>query len=287
VELDRDGKGARRLRLTAFRVDGRTTSLEAGLSAPAAAPAHMLRLLKEKGLERLDLGFGIDSLMLSASRAEPVEARQGAMVGDAREAPLPEALAGLIDRLEAKLGEGAARRPVMRESWIPERSEAWVPARPTAKPAPTVADVRARPILLLDPPEPVETTAELPDGVPAQFRWRRAAHKVVKAAGPERLSPEWWRNLALPAEEAAPSAAHPRESGDPDVLSTGAVDAEKNLDPRVRGDERKSGKHLPRTRDYYRVEDEAGRRFWLFREGLYGREDIDKAPSWWLHGVFA
>ena len=53
----------------------------------------------------------------------------------------------------------------------------------------------------------------------------------------------------------------------------------------------------------YRVEDEAGRRFWLFREGLYGREDVsvrnaekaqandpDKAlprpPTWWLQGVF-
>jgi protein ImuB len=44
----------------------------------------------------------------------------------------------------------------------------------------------------------------------------------------------------------------------------------------------------PRTRDYYRVEDEAGARYWLFREGLYGWEDRDgaKPPSWWLHGLF-
>ena len=42
-----------------------------------------------------------------------------------------------------------------------------------------------------------------------------------------------------------------------------------------------------RTRDYYAVEDEAGRRFWLFRDGLYDREDLDKLPNWWLHGVFA
>jgi protein ImuB len=76
---------------------------------------------------------------------------------------------------------------------------------------------------------------------------------VVKAAGPERLSPEWWR---------------PRTSREP-----------------------------PRTRDYYRVEDEQGRRYWLFREGLYGREDVSveddeaggplpRPPTWWLHGVF-
>jgi protein ImuB len=46
-------------------------------------------------------------------------------------------------------------------------------------------------------------------------------------------------------------------------------------------------KPASRTRDYYRVEDEDGRRYWLFREGLFGREDADKSPSWWLQGVFA
>lgn len=39
------------------------------------------------------------------------------------------------------------------------------------------------------------------------------------------------------------------------------------------------------TRDYYRVEDREGRRFWLFREGLYGRE-ADQ-PRWYVHGLFA
>jgi protein ImuB len=37
-------------------------------------------------------------------------------------------------------------------------------------------------------------------------------------------------------------------------------------------------------RDYYRVEDEEGRRFWLFRAGLYGG---DHQPRWFLHGVFS
>jgi protein ImuB len=39
------------------------------------------------------------------------------------------------------------------------------------------------------------------------------------------------------------------------------------------------------TRDYYLVEDDAGRRFWLFREGLYGRETA--SPCWFVHGLFA
>jgi protein ImuB len=248
AELDRDGQGARRLRLTAFRVDGLTTVIEAGLSAPAAAPAHLVRLLRETGLERLDLGFGIDALMLAACWAEPIEARQGEM-GAERAAVPAEALPGLIDRLQAKLGEGTVRRPALRESWIPERSEAWTLAGPTAAAAPAEIDARPRPILMLDPPEPVETLAELPDGVPARFVWRRASRRVVKAEGPERLSREWWR-------EAAPSSEDERSK-------------------------------ISRTRDYYRVEDDQGRRYWLFREGLYNREDIDRPPTWWLHGVFA
>ncbi len=37
------------------------------------------------------------------------------------------------------------------------------------------------------------------------------------------------------------------------------------------------------ARDYYRVEDEAGARFWLFRAGAYG---AGAPPRWWLHGLF-
>jgi len=39
------------------------------------------------------------------------------------------------------------------------------------------------------------------------------------------------------------------------------------------------------TRDYYRIEDDEGRRYWVFRRGLYGREAAD--PNWYLHGLFA
>jgi len=38
------------------------------------------------------------------------------------------------------------------------------------------------------------------------------------------------------------------------------------------------------TRDYYRVEDENGRRFWVFRQGQYGVEQAH--PNWYLHGLF-
>jgi protein ImuB len=46
------------------------------------------------------------------------------------------------------------------------------------------------------------------------------------------------------------------------------------------------------TRDYFRVEDEAGLRFWIYRDGLYGSELMNEVgestPSnWFVHGLFA
>ena len=38
------------------------------------------------------------------------------------------------------------------------------------------------------------------------------------------------------------------------------------------------------TRDYYSCEDDEGRRFWLFREGLYASET--ESPRWFMHGLF-
>ena len=36
-------------------------------------------------------------------------------------------------------------------------------------------------------------------------------------------------------------------------------------------------------RDYYAVEDEEGKRYWLFRSGHYS----DKKYQWFIHGFFA
>jgi protein ImuB len=55
---------------------------------------------------------------------------------------------------------------------------------------------------------------------------------------------------------------------------------------RAEGPERISGDWMGggAARDYYRVEDKDGRRYWLYREGLYGE---DLTPRWFVHGLFA
>ena len=276
AQLDRGGKGARRLVLTAFRVDGRTTSLEAGLSAPQATPAHLLRLLKERGLERLDLGFGADALMVSAHKAEAAKARQGDLE-TGQERAGPEALAALIDRLGARLGEAAVLRPILIDSHLPERSEAWAPAGAEPAVQTGAADDRPRPLFLLDPPELIQTLAGMPDHPPAQFSWRRVMRKVTRAEGPERLAPEWWRG---------PVSDLFKKEMEETLLSEAEKEAAKarRIIERSQTRERQDAS---RTRDYFRVEDEHGRRYWLFREGLYDHGAPERLPTWWMHGVFA
>jgi protein ImuB len=38
------------------------------------------------------------------------------------------------------------------------------------------------------------------------------------------------------------------------------------------------------ARDYFRVEDDQGHRFWIYRKGLYGHDEMQ---SWYMHGVLA
>ncbi len=245
--MEADGQGARALTLTAFRVDGRTSAVSIRMGRALCDVPVWMRLFRETGIERIDPGFGIDALMLTAEVVEPVVALQVA-IGQEDQARQAEGMAALIDRLSARLGEASVRVATPCGSWLPERAERWRPALAKAPPPEEGAGDprRARPLLLLDPPEPVEATADLPDGTPAQFTWRRVLRKVARAEGPERLSPEWWR---------------PRPDG-----------------------------RLARTRDYYRIEDEQGLRYWLFREGLYGAEYVgakdQRPPSWWMHGMF-
>jgi protein ImuB len=41
-----------------------------------------------------------------------------------------------------------------------------------------------------------------------------------------------------------------------------------------------------RLRDYYRIEDAAGRRYWIYRQGIAG-DGRGGVPDWFLHGLFA
>lgn len=260
-------QGARQVELALYRVGGgsgvkiggvaagRIDTVTIGTSRASRAPDHLLRLINEQ-LDRLpeplpessgSVEQTIEFLTLTAITTEPLSAVQTSHISGDRQSDAI-GLEQLIDRLTARLGTANVVRFETRESHLPERTQAAVSALAPAlgsapKPlsqSPSPAVMCPRPPRLLPRPEPVTAIAPVPDDPPMLFRWHRHSHRIVRAEGPERLAPEWWR--------------HPTSLSDS-------------------------------TRDYYRVEDTDGRRFWLYRDGLYD-SSASEPPRWYLHGFF-
>jgi protein ImuB len=297
VLLERQAKGARRIELELYRVDGDVRRIRVGASRPLNEARAIVRLIAERLASRdeepIDAGYGVDLMRLACLAAEPLAPSQ-AELERAHEAERARALTELLDRLSARLGARAVTRRELIEAHLPEQAEAAAPAtlgqarmrgenrhceepqgvcknarlstgygdeaiqrnaEPTTvsgllrhSPSQTGVSRRpmarndglngapARPLRLFVRPEPIEALAEVPDGPPLRFRWRRVLHDIAAIEGPERIAAPWWRRVGAP------------------------------------------------TRDYFRAEDSEGRRFWLYREGLWGRETAQ--AKWFVHGVF-
>jgi protein ImuB len=218
-------QGGMRFELSFFRCDGDVQSQIVSTALPARESLRIFRLFREK-LGLIDPGFGIDAAMLAAIRVEPLEARQTKFVAPAQTAVCVEELAALIDALENRLGEGRVYRLAPHESYLPERAfkkQTIIPETSKAlsgilqNAAPRARKDRGyrkagsgmtraieqdktvwrsmgeRPIRLFARPQPIDVTAALPDAPPMLFRWRKVLHRIDRADGPERISPEWWQ----------------------------------------------------------------------------------------------
>ena len=262
VELERAGLGAQSFHLFLYRVDHKVMTLSVNAARATRDAAHIGRLFSYRA-ERLegeyDAGFGIDMIRLAATSLSPLGAVQaGAFGSDDGAATLDT----LYDLMSSRLGAPAVVRSQPVNSHVPELAvrlePAVAPSPPPAEAPPPV--LRPRPLRLLPQPEPITVIAEVPDAPPSRMIWRRISYRFVRASGPERIAAEWQhsaRRLAL--TEAAVDA------------SFGEAAAQFYHEGH-------------QTRDYYVTEDEAGRRFWLFRLGLLG---IAPDPRWYLHGLFA
>lgn len=258
-DLGQKSQGALRLILKLFRTDGSRVSVPVGLSAPSHDPRHMLRLLKPK-LEEIDVGFGIDAMTLEARETAPAVIRQYGFAEDTPGQDLDHLNDRVMNRHDAALG---SLKPV--ESHIPERAElhalssvgresegeremvsARSPRRKPARPIPSHSD--------LLPPK--------------------------QKGSPERPS--------LLFENPEPAAVIAAVPDGPPMRFTWRRVTRRIM--RSQGPERIAPEWWrltegERPRDYYIVEDEKGRRFWLFREGLYG-ETGEAQPKWFVHGLW-
>ncbi len=189
ADLTKRGEGVRRLDLIFRRVDSKGASLRVSTAKASRHHVHLAKLFDER-LETIDPGFGIEEIVLIASRTEPLFERQIEARGIDEE-PIEPDMSQLVDRLTARVGSGRVYRLAPVQTLVPERMTTKVP--PLA-PATGVVWPKSllRPSRLVDPPEPVTVTALLPDHPPAFFIWRHVRHKVAMADGPERITSEWW-----------------------------------------------------------------------------------------------
>jgi protein ImuB len=252
-KLDIRGAGARRAELHLFGVDGRDRTITVGVSRPERDVKALLRLFREKlniTAENLDAEFGIEAARLDIVELQRFENAPRTLVAVEESEASAKKNAALVDILSARLGPKRVLRPKLVETHQPDRAGAW------------------RSALESEPPPPC--------GAGAGGGGR--AEKSASGDGVMR------RPLTVFSRAQPIEAIATVPDGPPVRFRWRRVLREV---VRAEGPERISGDWLggAPTRDYYRIEDKDGRRYWLYREGLYG--ESDEAPCWFVHGLFA
>lgn len=246
-DMEQRDLGGRRFALTLFRSDGARHRLVIETGLPTRDPALVLRLFDERIAalaDPLDPGFGYDRITLFVPLAEPLGASQPELDGAEKQ---EAALAELIDRLSTRLGPQALRRLVPQDSHMPEQAQLALPAIQVATP---------------------QRWPALPEGEPPMrplflFDPPQPVEVIAEVPDgpPHRF--RWQRRMYEVRLYEGPEriAAQWWRRKEGEIPGMGGL-----------------------TRDYYRVEDRHGRRYWIFRHGLY-EEKPD--PCWYMHGLFA
>jgi protein ImuB len=251
--MDRQGKGARRLEASFFRTDGAVRTITVDTGRPVTRSEVIDRLFRER-LDALNdpLDPGFGFDLIRLSASRTEIVVQQQRDLDAHVHDNDE-VSALIDRIAARIGGKRVVVHLPQDTHIPERAVVAAPAQHHLATA-LQAVWPAR--IEGEPPLRPLRLFEKPEPINVPFA-------TVPDGPPHHFT---WRRV------------------------THAV-------VRVEGPERiamewwkQGGKTL--TRDYFRVEDEQGLRFWIFRDGLYGRELVDGEgepvpANWFVHGLFA
>ncbi len=246
--LANSNRGAKKIRLSFFRVDGITFEISAISAKTNNDPKIWKQLIKyrfEAIGDKIDFGFGIDQINVYAELCEIIKYQPTSL--DEKQADKIQSednINRLIERLSSKIGPENISRIKLVDNYVPERAILKLNALDNSG---SIAKLDGniipdnRPLFLLKHPQEIEVIAEVPDGAPLRFIFRKKSFKVKSASSPERI-----------------------------------------IEPLVGG----GAKYLPinshHIRDYYTIETDSGLRFFVFRRGLYGG---DEAPKWFIHGA--
>lgn len=247
LQLEERACGVRTLDVVFERISAEPARVSITLTYPSRDAQHLWTLLGPK-IERTNLGYGVESVALHASRLGKLSPRQLSF-GHGGQGDCNQRDGGdcgeLLDRLIDRLGPRTVCAMTVAETHVPEeafplrtwsQTQGQVPQRGNND-ATENCDRVHRPSQLFEVPEPVQVISLVPEGPPSWMRWRGRESNVQCAGGPERIALPWWR-------------------------STRGTSPLPNL-----------------TRDYYEVQDDQGRLLWVFR---------DRAThGWFVHGLWA
>jgi protein ImuB len=251
--MDRQGKGARRLEASFFRTDGAVRTITVDTGQPATRVNVIERLFRER-LDALadPLDPGFGFDLIRLSASRVEIVVQEQRDFDTRTRDNDE-VAALVDRLAARLGGRRVVVHLPQDTHIPERAVLAAPAQQHLAAA-----------MVTEWPERVEAEPPLrplrmfarPEVVDVPFA-------TVPDGPPRRFT---WRR-------ATHTVVHVEG---PERIAMEWWKCEETV----------------LTRDYFRVEDTEGLRFWIYRDGLYDRELIDEEgerieSKWFVHGLFA
>lgn len=248
------GRGARALELVGARVDNRPQVVRIGFARPTRDVPHMLRLIARR-IEEIEPGYGFDALTLAVRRSDPLAPE--ALGTDLAAEAAPD-LAPLVDALANRIGAGRLWRAAPVESDVPERSTRAIPPLdpPRRGDAPLKAD-DVRRLAIREPDHPWHP------------RWPRPVRLLRR---PEPLD-----HVLAELPDHPPRRFSWRGESHRVVRADGPE--------RIEGEWWRRAAEARAVRDYFQVEDEAGRRFWLFRRGD-GLHAETGDLSWFMHGTF-
>ncbi len=240
-------KGARRLDFTLYLATGGVRRIGVGCSRPSRDPAHLLRLLEER-LTGLEAGFGADVMTLAAPVVETLAAAQLTFARLEAVAEAPGARAWAADPELGLLIDRLGNRLGFRN---------------VARLAPRQSRLPERALRVVAPLAPAQGGIWAPD----------LPRPVQLLPAPERVE------AVAEVPDGPPVLFHWRGR----VHRVALADGPERIAPEWwRQGAARGG--AARTRDYYRLEDQDGVRFWVYRDGLFSADEV---PRWYLHGLFA
>ncbi len=244
--LGERGEGARQLEASFFRADGKVQHLTIETGTPTRDAAVIGRLFREKLAALADPLDPGFGFDLIRLSATRAERAEARAIELDADAEAEKEVRFLIDRLAARFGAQNVLAFQPNESNIPEAAWVALPAQQAAS--------------------------------PSQKSWRRISQPQEAPRRPLRMF-------------ARPEPVSMLRSVTDNAYGRFTWRNATHEIVRLEGPERIAmewWRHQVQqpTRDYYRIEDSEGRRFWLYQDGVQER-DFCEQPRWFLQGVFA